>query len=348
MNKVRSFDDKLLITPPGSPFTGYHRNGIPDHIIVFSDTESYERSSNSIDNDSILNEFIQDPNFSNIPILERIPYFDIPPTSNVQLDIQPVLINRYYALEFIACTFVAIGISSTIFMLNILSIGTNTNYPLFYYILSKTIQFFIAGLVIYLFSNGDTYKSINVSIDFLAINWSLYDYPFWMVLKYLLTQLLACMFGTLLTIGLHYNIISSIPTDVLLNSIILINKDYLLSPSYFLLSAFIHIITVIGLTIIIDYTNSINYHERIIQKIVYIYSISILYCTIIGPIGFMIYRTTLYIFISLIFGVPKHECAAILIIMVSHMLIKLLFYPFIAFHVKFVWKNSLRRYLEYQ
>lgn len=347
MNQVRASDNKLLITPPGSPFTGYHRHGIPDHIIVFSDSDSYERSSNSIDNDSILNEFIQDPNFSNIPILERMPYFDIPPSNNVQIDIQPILINRYYALEFVACTFISIGISSTIFMLNILSVETNTNHPLFYYILSKTIQFFIAGLVIYLFSNADSYKSINVSIDFLVINWSLYDYNIWMVLKYLLIQISACIFGTLLTIGLHYNILLSIPKDVLLNSIILINKDYLLSPSYFLLSIFIHIITVIGLTIIIDCTNSINYHEKIIQKIIYIYSISMLYCTIIGPIGFMIYRTTLYILISFIFNIQKHESVAIIIIMASHMVIKLLTYPFIAFHVKFVWKNSIRRYLEY-
>jgi len=352
MNKARVSDNNLLIASPNSPFGGYHHiNGIPEHIIVFSDSDSYEHHSSSmdsIDNDPVLNEFIQDPNFSNVPSLEKIPYFNTSIANSVHIDIQPMLVKCYYALEFAACAFIAIGISSSIFMVDILRIETDGANSLFYFILSKTIQFFIAGMVIYSFSNADSYKSINTSIEFLAINWSLYNYTIWMVLKYLLIQISASIFGTLITIGLHYNILSSVPKDVLLNSIITINTNYLLSPSYFLLSTFIHIITAIGLTLIIDRTNSINYHKKIVQRIIYIYSISILYCTIIGPIGFMTYRTTFYILLSIIFNIQGRESMVVIIIItVSHILIKLLIYPFIAFHVKFVWKNSMRRYLEY-
>jgi glycerol uptake facilitator-like aquaporin len=269
--------------------------------------------------------------------------------NNASIEILPGLINRYYLVEFASCLAVSIGISSVVFMLNILSNESdNPSNPLLYYMISKTVQFFIAGIIISIFTNADTYRSVNVSVDFLAINWVLHDYTFPMVLKYMVIQLLACILGTLISIGMHYNILSKLPKTDLLNSIILVNPEYILTSSYILLSIFIHTINVIGLTFIMDRANSLNYHEKIFHKVIYIYGLSLLYCTIIGPLGFMIYRLTLYICISFIFDIHPNENNSIMIMVAVHLVIKLLIYPFISFHVKFVWKNSIRRYLEYQ
>lgn len=336
-------------TPPDTPTTQYESN-IPEHILIFSDDGSYSPSSDSIENDSMLNEFIQDPEFNQVPMLERRPsyqqYFERSHANgeSLPIDIQSFNIHHYYAAEFISCLFVSIAISSSILMLNILN---NSDNGLVYYIVAKIIKLYIAGYVTYIFTNPDTYRSINTSIDFLSINWALYNFDFHAICTYLLIQLATGLIGALLSVGLYYNIITSLDKTKLLDSIGYVSEEYLLTPSYICLSGFIHIITVIGLTFIMDGTNSLNCGQKVIHRVTYMCTIAILYGKIIGPIGFMaIYKLGLYLSISIIFQL---QCNMVVIITILvHVVIKLLLYPFIAFHVKYVWKNAIQRYLEYR
>lgn len=336
-------------TPPDTPTTQYESN-IPEHILIFSDDGSYSPSSDSIENDSMLNEFIQDPEFNQVPMLEcrqsYQQYFERTHINgeSLPIDIQSVNIYHYYAAEFISCLFVSIVISSSILMLNILN---NSDNSLVYYMIAKIIKFYIAGAVTYVFTTPDTYRSINTSIDFLSTNWALYNFDLYAIGTYLLIQLTTGFLGALLSVGLYYNIITSLDKRKLLESIGCVSEDYLLTPSYIFLSGFIHIITVVGLTFIMDGTNSLNCRQKVIQRVTYMCAIAVLYGKIIGPIGFMsIYKLGLYLAVSIIFQLEYNT--VVIATILTYVAIKLLLYPFIAFHVKYVWKNAIQRYLEYR
>lgn len=333
-----------------TPTETHYGSNLPEHILIFSDDDSYSSGTEGIKNDSMLNEFIQDPEFNQIPMLERNPsyrqYFDrsYANAETRPIDIQSVNIYHYYGAEFISCLCVSISISSSILMLNIVN---NADNSFIYYVLSRALKFFIAGYVTYMFTTPDTYRSINTSIDFLAINWALYSFDCYAISVYLLIQLITGLLGALLSVGLYYNIIASLDQEKLLNSIGYVSDEYLLTPSYIFLSGFIHVITVIGLTFIMDGTNSLNCRQKIIQRVTYMCGIVLLYGVIIGPIGFMaIYKLGLYLAISIIFQIKCH--ITVIATIVVHIVIKLLLYPFVAFHVKYVWKNAIQRYLEYR
>lgn len=341
-----------IFHPLRTPVATNYVDELPEHILIFSDSESYRSSISSIEDDSALNEFIQDPNFNQLPILERRPSYQQYFTQTGSTDItnlQPVDIQsshiNYYAVEFLSCLFVSIAVSSSTLMLNILPNCADNS--LSYYVLAKALRFFISGYVAYIFTTSDTYRSINTSIDFLSINWALYSYKCTAVCTYFGIQLAAAFLGALLSIGLHYNIISILDKEKLLDSIISVPHIYLLTPSYMFLSIFVHILTVVGLTFIMDSTNSLNCKRIVVKRITYMGVISLVYGPMVGPIGFMaMYKLGLYLATSVIFGIPGS--ATIVGTVLAHIAIKLLMYPFIAFHVKYVLKNAIQRYFEYR
>lgn len=322
-----------------------------DNVVIFSNNNSSRSSIDPIGDDLILNEFIQNLTPNQMPILERRPefqqYFEHSGDNlnNWGQNDQAIDMRHYYLVEFLSCLFVAIVTNSSILILNIMQ--TPYENSLSYYVLSKLLLFFSVGYVVYIFSTPDTYRSINTSIDFLAVNCILYAYPLTTVLLYFSIQFLTSFLGAMISIGLHYSILIPLDNQKLLDSIITSNDSFLLTPSYIFLSIFIHIVIVIGLTFIMDGTNSLNCKQKVIHRVTYVGMLSLLYTITVGAIGFMaIYRLGLYLSISLIFG---HPCdITIVFTYLAHTLIKVLVYPFMAFHIKYVWKNAIQRYIEYK
>lgn len=323
-----------------TPRNNQNRNR--DHIIsVHSNVLEYSNSE-SITNDSDLNEFIEDPNL-NIPILgDYFRTYQYPQQEQISQLNNEIIAVQYYKLEFIICLLISISSNHSLLLL------TNEQTIGIYNLFRKILYFSIIWPISFAFTNADTYKSINISIDFLPINWILYNYPIMVVVKYMLIQIVAITIGSYISILLYYNEISPLTSNEIIIPIMSINT-FKISTSHIFTLLYIHLISVVGNTIIMDYTNSLTCRSNMIQRICYIGLISIIYGNIIGPFTLLIYRIILYLSIISVF--PKfynHDHQEFLIVAAINILIKLLIYPFIVYYTKYIWKHKFRRYIEYR
>lgn len=316
-------------------------------------SDSYHSGGCSLEDDAALNEFITDPTFNQLPMLERRAsynrYFFQTGVSgivdNLPVNIQDYTLHHYYMAEFVSCLAVSIAVNSSILMLNI--IPACEDKSLSYYILTKAIMFLLAGYIAYIFTMPKTYRSINTSVEVLAINWTIHIYKGTSVLVYLAIQIAASLLGALITIGLFYNMIVFLDKEKLVLTIMSVPRIYLLTPSYTILSIVVQLVSAAGLAFIMDSTNSLNCQTIVIQRVAYIGIISLVYGPAMGQVGFMsMYRLGLYAVSTTVFNLGVDT--AIVITVITHTGAKLLLYPFIAFHVKYVWKNAIQRYIEYK
>ncbi len=321
-----------------------NQNRTRDHVIsINSNVLEYSDSIlESITNDSDLNEFIEDPNF-NVPILgDHFRAYQYPQTSHPNQINNETIAPQYYKLEFIICLLISISANHTIFLV----VDKNID-NVFLNIFRKMIHFSIISIISYLFTTADTYRSINVSIDFLPINWILYNYSIKTVVKYMLVQILAIGIGSYISIALYYNTLSTLSKDEIIVSIMAVtNINFNFSTIATILYA--HVISCIGNTIIMEYTNSLTCRYNMIQRVAYLCLVSIIYGTTIGPFTLLIYRIILYLSVISVF--PKfysYDDHIFLIVGAINILIKLIIYPFIVYYTKYVWKHKMLRYIEY-
>lgn len=316
-----------------------------NHVININPTvlEYSDLMSDSITNDSDLNEFIEDPNF-NIPILGNNfrTYQHLTEPHQVNQINNEIIAPQYYKLEFIVCFLISISANHTLFLVN------NDAPSIFLNILRKILYFGIITVIAYLFTTADTYRSINISIDFLPINWIIFNYSFIVVLKYLLIQVVAISIGSYVSVMLYYDELNILNKDEIILSIMsTINTDFI-SIGHITTIIYVHLITVIGNTMIMDYTNSLTCRYNICQRISYLSLVSIIYGHIIGPFSLLIYRIGLYLAIISVF--PKHYSggdSSFLVLGMVNILIKMLIYPFIVYYTKYIWKHKILRYIEY-
>lgn len=315
-----------------------HVISINSNVLEYSDS-----SSESITNDSDLNEFIEDPNF-NIPILgDHFRTYQYTRPQQVNQINNEIIAPHYYKLEFIVCLLISISANHPLFLIS----GEESN--VFLNIFRKFIHFSIITFISYLFTTADTYKSINVSIDFLPINWILYNYPIKVVINYMLVQIVAIVIGSYISVGLYYNELSLLTHDQIITSIMSTNNTNIVDISHVVTIMYAHLISAVGNTIIMEYTNSLSCRYNMFQRIGYLGLISIIYGHIIGPFTLLIYRIILYLSIISIF--PKyynHDDHIFLVIGAINILIKLLIYPFIVYYTKYIWKHKILRYIEYR
>lgn len=323
-----------------------NQNVTRDHIISINPNrlEYSDSILESITNDSDLNEFIEDPNF-NIPILGdhfRAYQYSQPIQPN-QIN-NEIIAPQYYKLEFLICLLISISANHTIFLV----VSDNVD-NIFLNVFRKILHFSLIVIISYAFTTADTYKSINVSIDFLPINWILYNYPIRVVVNYMFVQVIAIIIGSYISIGLYYTEISMLTKNQILISIMSTTDIKYISINHVVTILYAHIISAIGNTIIMDYTNSLTCRYNMIQRISYLCIVSILYGHIIGPFTLLIYRIILYLSIISVF--PKfysHDHQEFLIVGSINILIKLLIYPFIVYYTKYIWKHKFLRYIEYR
>ncbi len=318
-------------------------------------------SEDSITNDTALNEFINDPEFD-MPMMDesvsrrhpqlqpislqrtsviRNPYHD---GETIGLDVQlSTTVPRYYMIHFALGVIISIVYSASTFMLSM----ADATSPWVFFI-QKTIQFGCIGYFVYTFTTVSTYKSINYSLDTLMVNWVLYSYSFLNILTYLSILITAPVAGSYVTIGLYYSKIKQVDQQLLFDSIFSTTGTGVWAADTIVLTLVAHVTFIIGITFILSYINSMNCKSIAVHALGYTYVISMLCEIAIGPISFILCRVALYGALVSVFGdAESGQKNAICIMTGINILIKLLVYPLIAYHVKYVWIRILQRYFEY-
>ena len=212
----------------------------------------------------------------------------------------------------------------------------------------KFINFVCLGLFVSIFSTPDTYKSINVAVEYLMVNCIVYEYSFMRIAKYLSIQLLTPILAAFLTIGIYYELFKSVPTSLILSNILPTSGLYVgFNYSMILATSLMHIGLCVGLTILTNSTNSINAFNRSIQKTFLLYFASLIFGTIIDPIGYMWPNLVLYSAVVITRNEYSIYNVDMLIVAVSTLIAILFFYPLGAIYVKFVLRTKYLKYVEY-
>ena len=256
----------------------------------------------------------------------------------------------YLLLEFVASLLLNVILCCNIFMFSLLRYrgsGGEKSDTIDFYVLSKVINIFCIGFVSYIFTSPDTYKSVNITLHYLAINSIAYEYKFINILQYIFIQLSSGLLAALITIGIYFSLISKIPTEILLSNIFTHDYSYALNYSFVLISIIMNFCLSSGLTILTNMTTSLNAQKRAIHKALVIFFVSSTFGVIIGPIGHIYQNLCLYIMIIVtrsdyaLFNWNMFITYTLLILSI------LMFYPFIVIQIKFTWLNKYRRYIEY-
>ncbi len=264
------------------------------------------------------------------------------------IEVQSHVANPYLLLEAFACICFNIVLFSNAFMFALVNntVGISTDVVL-RYIIAKATNLSCLGLITYIFTTPDTYKSINLTIEFLSINLVIYEYQFINILKYLCIHLGVAIVAAFVTIGMYYDIIKNIPTATLLATILPASKTYSFTYSYVLIAIVMHLTTSIGITIVVNSSTSINAKQKAIHKALLLFFVNLTFGVVIGPVGYIWQNLVLYIIMILVraeyslLNIDMFITYAVMIISI------IVFYPLIAIQIKFLWRNRYRRYIEY-
>ena len=280
--------------------------------------------------------------------LSRIPSMDknepfIYPNNLPALDVHSTMTSPYFTLQFISCMCLNIILCSNSF---IYAVGINDQANILTFLVVRLIDIVCMGFFLYCFTSPDTFKSINITIPCLAINSVIYEYSFFIFLRYIVIHLCAGVVSGLVSVGIFYDLIKHIETHRLLQNIFSSKRAYDFGYSFALVVFIAHVCYSIGLTLITSMTTSLNARNSVIHKSLFLLFVSMVFGLIVGPIGFIYPNLCLYVIIAVV----RNDYAIdtnLIIIHASAVLCILLFYPFVAIQIKFVWRNKYRRYIEY-
>ena len=310
-------------------------------------------ASESSDRSTRLNADLLDSGIFNLETLSPIPTMERrafnPNVAMTGCDGTPRVQSRmgrsYLGLELMACTLFQILIGSVILNVSVaMPDAAFTIWEVFAYI---GINVACLGFVTNIFTHPDTYKSLNVTIEYLAINAVVYEYSVVDVLKYLCIQLIAGLGTAFTMVGIYYDLIQDIPTELILSKVMNMNSSMTFSYSYICLTCMLHICTSIGLTILTDNTTSVNAKSRSIIKAGAIYLCRMIFSVIVVPVGYVFSNMFQYIAIAIASRRFDLITGHILLTYASTILVICFIYPLMAIQVKFAWINRYRRYLEY-
>ncbi len=329
-----------------TPHSNYNLNDGSFRYSIDSDDINNDDNISDISDNSELNDFIQNTgiDFHTIEGMRfkqnRILYED-GNLNNIEIDL--ININKYYKLNFLVCFLTSILFTSNIFMLAIIEADDKLMF-----IIRIVLESIILSMINYVFISSNTYKSMNLSLEFLAINWVFYEYSISTMLKYFVVNLLGIFTGCYFTIGMYYTKLINIDKKNLLDLIITTKYDNDFTIDKISLSIFIHVILIIGTSFILSEVNSINCMKRYMYVIYYYLLINLVYELFVGQIVFIMYKLGLYLSIISIFSDTHiYYNNFLLITTLIYILTKIIIYPLVAFYVKYVWKNKILRYLEY-
>lgn len=321
-------------TPPDSP--AFNTNRIPVNAI-----------SDALNQDLLNGSDLFDSLYK-IPPMETLTSNIYSVSQSPALEVQSTMKTPYMKLEFIACFSLNMILCSNSFMLALVDSKQDILLEnIFRYVLFQIINLACLGFMSYIFTSPDTYKSINITIKYLAINSIVYEYKFSIILKYIGIHLCAGILASLASIGIYHDLITDIPTSKLLSVIFATKRSFSISYSYILVSIMMHFSLSAGLTILTNTTTTINSRIRALQKALLTLFVSITFGAVIGPIGHIWPYLSLYSMVILTRREYDSFNLNLFITYASTILAIIVFYPLMAIQIKFFWRNRYRRYIEY-
>ena len=312
--------------------------------------------SDHINKDLLENNFgelFRSSSLSKIPIMEQISFGEFDDMCSGRnfipiLDVQTTMKKPYLLLEFFACLSINMILSSNALMYALVLFRSHEDIGVIIpYVFSKAINLACLGIFSYIFTAPDTYKSINLTIEYLMINAIVYEYSFVHILKYLAIQFIAATVAAFVSIGTYYDLIEDIPITLILGSVFSSSRSYRFSYSYVLVALMMHISLSIGLTILTNMTTSINSRRVAIQKAVLIFFVSLTFGAVIGPIGYVWPNLVLYVVIIISRNDYALFDSSLFATYAAVLIAIIIIYPIVAIQIKFVWRNKYRRYIEY-
>lgn len=298
--------------------------------------------------------FMDEEDIVPLPRLEQfsisgIDEFFAPDVANyTAIEVQSQMSNPYLLLETCACLCFNVVLFCNAFMFSLINntVGVNTDIVV-RFVIAKAINLSCLGLITYVFTTPDTYKSINLTIEYLSVNVIIYEYSFMTIMKYLIIHICMAVIAAFLTIGIYYDIIEHIPTTILLSSILPTTKTYSFTYSYAIIAVIMHMATAVGLTIISNAATSMNARRKAIHKAVLLFFINITFGAVIGPLGYIWQHLMLYSAMIIIRKEHSLFNIELFITYVVMIIAVIIVYPIIAIQIKFFWRNKYRRYIEY-
>lgn len=314
----------------------------------FNDT-TYDRiSPNRADLDLLRFEQLLDSSDSRIPILDDSYVHDIWSGDQYpSLEVQSSMDKPYLLLEFAASVILNVILCSNDFMFAIISqpdMDTKTD-SIIRYIIAKVVNLSFVALVPFIFTTPDTYKSINVTVEYLAINIIIFEYDFVHILKYLGIQAISSIIGCLISIGLYFEYIRDLKTDQILPNVM--GSSFAFNYSYVIVSMIVHTCIAAGLTVISNDASSINAKKKTLHKALLFFFCGLSFGSIIGPVGYMIPQVCLYSMLIISKGDYHLFNTGMFVAYVLSIIGILVFYPLMAVQIKFYWRNRYKRYIEY-
>lgn len=317
------------------------------------DAISPQRTRSYIDDlniDLLRTEQLLDSGDSIIPILDESYIADVwDGTQYPNLEVQSSMEHPYLWLEFIGSVALSVLLCGNDLMFSIItssSMGQRSD-PILRYVFSKLINLSFVALVPFVFTTADTYKSINITIEYLAVNIVVYEYSFVDILKYVGIQLAASILGAIISYGVYYEYVDHLTSRQILPNIFISAFTFRFNISYVVVSLLVHIAIAIALTVISNDCSSINAKKKTVQKALLFLFSGFSFGLFIGPVGHIVPQLCFYAIVI----VAKEDFG----LFNEHMFITysvtvlgiILLYPLVAIQIKFYWRNRYRRYIEY-
>ncbi len=318
-----------------------------------NEEESYNTPTDEINFDLMNDSIYSDPSIlSGIPMMQSLSVKGMEEfiqRVNTKVEVQSSMANPYFILECIACTLTNLLMCGNIFTFALIGVRANTGADIaLRYVLYKAINMGTLAATTYAFTNPDTYKSINITFEYLMINSIIFEYKFFTILKYIGIQIVSAIASSFLIIGVYYDLIDHIPTATLLDNIFSSRRSYEFSYSYVLVAAIKHILISTLLTIITNKTTSLDARQTAISKAFVLFLISITFGSVIGPVGYVWPNLALYSIIVVTRGEYDKFDTNLFVTFMATIISVFVCYPLIAIQIKFVWLNRYRRYIEYR
>lgn len=317
----------------------------PDSVLIdMKDSINFDLPE---ENDELFNSLARIPSF----LKNEMPNFMYNTESiyYTQLETRPRMNTPYFRLEMLACFCLSVSLTINDFTFALVEFrGDAVSDKIIRYIVPKAINKTTLGLISFVFSNSETYKSSSVAFEYLLVNSIIYEYNLKDTLKYVFIQIVFNVLGCFLTIGMYYDLLKPIPSNIILGVIFSPKRKYTLNYSYLLVSVLMHSILALGIAILANMTTSTNSKTRAIQKSALIFCVSLSFGIVMGPVGSTLHDIILYLAIVIV----RNDYAALnyrIVVMYSATILStFVIYPLLTIRYKYYWLNSYKRYIEYK
>lgn len=317
-----------------------------------SEYDEIERSRSYIDEiniDLLRSEQLLESSDSRIPILDDSYVHDMWSGGDQyrNLEVQSSMDKPYLLLEFVASTILDVVLCSNDLMFSIISDAQSNTDPLVRYIVAKLINLSFVAMIPFIFTTADTYKSINVTVEYLAINVIIFEYDFANILKFAGIQLLAAILGSLISYGIYFEYVKHLTSEQILPNIVISAFTFKFNISYVIVSILVHVFIAAGLTIISNNASSMNAKKKTLHKSLLFMFAGLSFGLFVGPVGHMVPQIIFYAFVVVLKGDFHLFNENMFITYSVAVLFILILYPLIAIQIKFYWRNRYKRYIEY-